>query len=60
MPPSLATLWPHLPDEQRAAIRESVARGLEALKVPEPLSLSQWSAKHFYLSAESSQKTAQQ
>jgi hypothetical protein len=25
MPPSLATLWPHLPDEQRSAIRESVA-----------------------------------
>lgn len=53
----LAQLWPHLPHELRQSLRESVARGLEALKVPEPLSLSQWAAKHFYLSAESSQKT---
>ena len=42
----LTTLWPHLPPELRAALRESVARGLEALKVPEPLSLSQWAAKY--------------
>lgn len=54
---SLPTLWPHLPKELRAALRESAARGLQALKVPEPLTLSQWSAKNFYLSAESSQKT---
>lgn len=53
----LPTLWPHLPQELRAALRETVARGLEALKVPEPLTLTQWAAKHFYLSAESSQKT---
>ena len=56
-PPPLSQIWPHLPPELREALRESVAHGLEALKVPEPLSLSQWAAKHFYLSAESSQKT---
>ena len=55
--PTLATLWQHLPIELRYSLRASVARGLQALKVPEPLTLSQWSAKHFYLSAESSQKT---
>lgn len=55
--PTLATLWQHLPIELRISLRASVARGLQALKVPEPLTLSQWSAKHFYLSAESSQKT---
>lgn len=37
-----------------AAIRDSVARGLSAFGVPEPMSLDEWAAKHFYLSAESS------
>ena len=56
LPPDiLATLWAHLPTEQRASIRASVARGLDALKTPEPISLPDWANKHFYLSAESSQ-----
>lgn len=53
----LPALWRHLPTELRASLRKSVARGLDAMRVPEPLTLSQWAAKHFYLSAESSQKT---
>ena len=43
LPPDiLATLWAHLPTEQRASIRASVARGLDALKTPEPISLPDW------------------
>lgn len=52
----LFTQWPHLAPEVRATIVEKVRGGLEALRVPEPLTLSQWAAKHFYLSAESSQQ----
>ena len=55
--PALAQSWAHLPNELRYSLRKAVEKGLLALKVPEPLTLSQWSAKHFYLSAESSQKT---
>ena len=40
--------------ELRAALDASIARGLEPLHVPEPMSCSQWAAQHFYLSAESS------
>jgi len=54
---TLAATWPHLPDALRQSLRDAVSRGLDALRVPEPLTLSQWSAKNFYLSAESSQKT---
>jgi terminase, large subunit len=45
-----------LPAEQRLAIRDSAKRGLEALKKPEDMSLAQWAHRHFYLSAESSQR----
>ncbi len=56
LPPELiAKAWAAMPREQRAAIRVSVARGLEALKAPEPLTLYQWAERNFYLSAESSQ-----
>lgn len=56
LPPELiAKAWAAMPREQRAAIRASVARGLEALKAPEPLTLYQWAERNFYLSAESSQ-----
>jgi phage terminase large subunit GpA-like protein len=56
IPPELmAQTWAQLPREQRAAIRAAVARGLEALKAPEPLTLFQWAEKKFYLSSESSQ-----
>lgn len=47
----------HLAEHARhaaAAIVKHFARGLSAFAVPEPLSLDEWSAKHFYLSAESS------
>ena len=37
-------------------IRRAVRVGLEPLKVEPPLRLSEWAAKHFYLSAESSQQ----
>lgn len=50
-----ASLWQHLPAQLRADVRGAVGRGLKALKTPEPLNLAQWAAKHFYLSAESSQ-----
>lgn len=40
--------------ELRAALQESIARGLEPLHVPEPMRASEWAAEHFYLSAESS------
>lgn len=52
-------MWPHTWPELRDSIRAAVVAGLEALKVPEPMSLSQWAAQHFYLSAESSQKEGQ-
>jgi phage terminase large subunit GpA-like protein len=56
LPPELlAQTWAKLPRVQRQAIREAVARGLEALKTPEPMTLFQWAEKNFYLSAESSQ-----
>ena len=53
--PDLATQWPHLPLALRQSIRAAVAKGLEALKTPEPLDGDQWAERHFYLSAESSQ-----
>ena len=56
LPPELiAKAWAAMPRGQRAAIRASVARGLEALKAPEPLTLYEWAERNFYLSAESSQ-----
>lgn len=51
----LENVWPHLPVPLRAGIRAAVAKGLEAMKTPEPLTLDQWAERHFYLSAESSQ-----
>lgn len=54
-PEALRALLAHIPGEQLASIRASAARGLEALKTPEPISLPDWANKHFYLSAESSQ-----
>lgn len=47
--------WSGIPPELRASVRAKVARGLETLKTPEPISLCDWADKHFYLSAESSQ-----
>lgn len=35
-------------------IRKAIRSGLKSLEAPDPLRLSQWAAKHFYLSAESS------
>lgn len=46
----LAALTPDL----RAAMASTVARSLRVLRVPQPLRLSQWAEKHFYLSNESS------
>lgn len=48
-------VWASISPELRDSIRSSVARGLEALKTPEPISLCDWAQDHFYLSAESSQ-----
>lgn len=47
--------WSGISPELRANVRAKVARGLETLKTPEPISLCDWADKHFYLSAESSQ-----
>jgi phage terminase large subunit GpA-like protein len=55
LPPELLDQWPHLPLPLRQSLRAAVAKGLEALKTPEPLTLDQWAERHFYLSAESSQ-----
>ena len=52
---ALASIWPHLQAGLRESIRAAVAKGLEALKTPEPLDGDQWAERHFYLSAESSQ-----
>lgn len=52
---ALASIWPHLQAGLRASLRAAVAKGLEALKTPEPLDGDQWAERHFYLSAESSQ-----
>ena len=54
-PEALAAIWQHLQPGLRASLRASVAKGLEALKTPEPLNLNEWAERHFYLSAESSQ-----
>lgn len=35
-------------------IHKAIRKGLKSLEAPDPLRLSQWAAKHFYLSAESS------
>lgn len=35
-------------------LQETISRGLGAFGVPDPQTLDQWAAKHFYLSAESS------
>jgi phage terminase large subunit GpA-like protein len=35
-------------------IQKAIRRGLKSLEAPEPLRLSEWATKHFYLSAESS------
>ncbi len=56
LPPQLlARTWQHLPLPLRQSIRAAVAKGLQALKTPEPLTGDEWAEKHFYLSAESSQ-----
>ncbi len=39
---------------EKAVLSEHLGRGLAAFGVPEPMSLSEWAARHFYLSAESS------
>lgn len=57
LPPELMRreVWRHLPLPLRQSLRAAVAKGLEAMKTPEPLNLDEWSERHFYLSAESSQ-----
>lgn len=56
LPPQLLDqIWAHLPQDLQRSLRSAVAKGLEALKTPEPLDGDQWAEKHFYLSAESSQ-----
>lgn len=39
---------------QRDAIQRAVTDGLAVVRIPPPLSLSEWADQHFYLSAESS------
>lgn len=39
---------------QPLEIAEAIRKGLRTLQKPDPLSLSEWAAQHFYLSAESS------
>jgi phage terminase large subunit GpA-like protein len=56
LPPELLPqTWQHLGLGLRQRIRQAVAKGLESLKTPEPLTLDEWAERHFYLSAESSQ-----
>lgn len=38
----------------RSEIQKAIQRGLTPMRAPDPLTLSEWAAKHFYLSAESS------
>jgi phage terminase large subunit GpA-like protein len=45
-----------LPVELRESFRESVSTGLDALRKPEDISLETWAHRHYYLSAESSQR----
>ena len=45
--------------ETRTAIIEAVLAGLEALCAVQPMTLSQWASKHFFLSPESSHKQGQ-
>jgi phage terminase large subunit GpA-like protein len=45
-----------LPAELRKSLLASSQNGLEALRKPEDLSLPKWAHRHFYLSAESSQR----
>lgn len=40
--------------ELRAVLEQQLRSGLEAVAQPEPMRLSQWADRHFYLSAESS------
>lgn len=42
--------------EARATIRDHVRGGLATLRKPEELTLARWAHRHFYLSAESSQR----
>ena len=39
---------------EKAVAKDHLARGLSAFGVPAPMSLAEWAARHFYLSAESS------
>lgn len=39
---------------EMSEIQKAISRGLKSLEAPEPMRLSEWAAKHFYLSAESS------
>jgi phage terminase large subunit GpA-like protein len=56
LPPDIQRqIWLHQAAALRRSIRRSVAKGLEALKTPPPLTLDEWAEQHFYLSAESSQ-----
>ena len=50
LPPILARLT----KSQRNNLAEAVNKGLSVLRAPEPLKLSEWADKHFYLSSESS------
>ena len=54
-PDTFRKIWRNVAPDLRASVRAAVARGLETLKTPEPISLCDWAEKHFYLSAESSQ-----
>lgn len=48
-----------LPDELRKSMLESVRTGLDALRKPDDIPLPVWAHRHFYLSAESSQREEQ-
>ncbi|MFZ4624110.1 MAG: phage terminase large subunit family protein [Rhodoferax sp.] len=49
-------IWQTVSPDLRASVRAAVTRGLETLKTTQPISLCDWAEKHFYLSAESSQR----
>jgi phage terminase large subunit GpA-like protein len=55
----LRQIFECLPAEAQASLRESAARGLDALRKPEALSGAKWAHRYFFLSAESSQREEQ-
>ena len=59
--PAMAWAWPmsRAPTETQRAVMARLVAGLQPLRTSAPVSLSQWAAEHFRLSAESSHQQGQ-